>query len=81
MKYWTHFLEKKTPLLTRNGKKQNAILFEIEELQTKLKMYGDAYNENECEIMVKALIHNSKEQIEIAKEKALKYNESPINRI
>lgn len=39
MKHYTHFLPKKTPRMIQIGKQINALNFEIEETERKLKNY------------------------------------------
>ena len=77
MKHYTQFLPKKTLRMVQIGKQINALNFDIEETERKLKRLTADRNELETEIFTKVSFYNgfgTMETINTAKEKAENYN-------
>lgn len=81
MKHYTHFLKKRTPRLIQLGKMSNAVSYDIEETERKLKALKQQREEIESEIF-NAISYfcgfGTSEAIEEAKAKAYEYNHNRV---
>ena len=77
MKHYTHFLKKRAPHFIQLGKMSNAISYDIEETERKLKALKQQREEIENEIYNEVFSFygfSTSEAIETAKAKADEYN-------
>lgn len=81
MKNYTHFLKKRTPRLIQLGKMANALSYEIEETERKLKALKRQRDEVENEIFTNVSYFSrfgTSEAIKEAKRKAEDYNHNRV---
>lgn len=77
MKHYTQFLKKRTPRLIQLGKISNALSYDIEEIERKLKALKQQRDEVENEIFTNISYFSgfgTSEVIETAKQRADEYN-------
>lgn len=81
MKNWIDFLPQKTHFLKKKSKILNSLEFDLMEVEYKRQNIIEALKTLDLELQKETMELNKQEEISIAKNKALKWNNTPTNEL